>query len=196
MTHYERLGVATDAPFERIRDAYRRLAREHHPDHERSSAGLAMAAINEAYRVLSDPGRRANYDATLRGSAIGPTVSRPSDPGSWTATAPVAPLPPGRFPWKLLAGMAIVGCAVVLVGAALRGPAEEPAPDNLLGAGSCVLVEPNGDAREVRCSTPEHLVVVELVPFDGTCPAGTEAHRDRQGRGTACLDPVTVTATT
>lgn len=198
MTHYETLGVPADAPPERIRDAYRRLARDHHPDRDRSGAVGSMAAINEAYRVLRDPARRAVYDATLRGSAVGPV----GNGRSASATAPrsprppVAPLPPGRFPWKMLGLMATVGCVVVIVGAILRGPAEEPAPDNLLGPGSCVVIETNGDAREVPCSTPDHLVVVELVPFDGRCPAGTDAHRDRQGRGTACVDPAPVTPTT
>ena len=58
-------GAAPDE----IRAAYRRIARRVHPD--RGSAGneAAMAAVNEAWRVLSDPGRRAEYDASLRARA-------------------------------------------------------------------------------------------------------------------------------
>lgn len=199
MTHYETLGVAPGADAAEIREAYRRLAREHHPDHRSNATGSvsSMAAINEAYRVLRDPGRRAVYDAGERrqGSAAGPAAATPRSPDPTTPSF-VAPRLPARYPWKLVVGMAVVGTSVVVAGAILRGPASEPAPDNLLGPGSCVDLESNGDAREVSCSTPNHLVVVELVTFDGACRAGTEAHRDRQGRGIACLTPAPITVTT
>ncbi|RLE24454.1 MAG: hypothetical protein DRJ50_04620, partial [Actinobacteria bacterium] len=62
-----------------IRQAYRRLAREHHPDLEALSSvagsDVDMPAVNEAYRVLRDDARRAMYDASLRrGSAVGPAA--------------------------------------------------------------------------------------------------------------------------
>ena len=62
--HYETLGVARDASQEEIKRAYRRLAREHHPD---ANAGDAAAEerfkqITHAYDVLSDPAKRRNYD--------------------------------------------------------------------------------------------------------------------------------------
>src|SRR6476659_8042296 len=66
-THYQLLGVAPTASVDEIRAAYRRLARALHPDAHGGIAAPAMASVNEAWRVLSDPGRRANYDATLRG---------------------------------------------------------------------------------------------------------------------------------
>jgi DnaJ-class molecular chaperone len=66
-THYDTLRIAPSASTAEIRDAYRRLARQHHPDHQTSSGSAAgsgsMPAINEAYRVLGDPARRAVYDA-------------------------------------------------------------------------------------------------------------------------------------
>ena len=73
---YDRHGVAPAASADEIRAAYRRIARRVHPD--RGSAGneAAMAAVNEAWRVLSDPGRRAEYDASLRARAS--TVAAPS----------------------------------------------------------------------------------------------------------------------
>lgn len=62
--YYEVLGVSRDASRAEIQSAYRRLAREHHPD---VNAGDRMAEerfkeINEAYQVLSDDERRARYD--------------------------------------------------------------------------------------------------------------------------------------
>lgn len=62
--YYEILGVARDASGDQIKQAYRRLARQHHPDvsHDKSEAEHRFKAINEAYEVLSDPDKRAQYD--------------------------------------------------------------------------------------------------------------------------------------
>lgn len=66
-THYDVLGVPTDATTDVIRQAYRRLAREHHPDHAGHgvAASGAMARLNEAWTVLSDPSQRARYDTVV-----------------------------------------------------------------------------------------------------------------------------------
>jgi len=67
-THYGILKVAPDAPVEVIRAAYRALAAHHHPDRcaDDRDALHRMQRVNEAYRVLADPLRRARYDAMLR----------------------------------------------------------------------------------------------------------------------------------
>jgi molecular chaperone DnaJ len=61
---YEVLGVARRATQEEIRQAFRRLARESHPDVRRDDphATERFKEINEAYHVLSDPARRGQYD--------------------------------------------------------------------------------------------------------------------------------------
>jgi molecular chaperone DnaJ len=62
--YYERLGVARDADANEIKKAFRRLARELHPDvnsHDPEAEEKFKAAA-EAYEVLSDPERRATYD--------------------------------------------------------------------------------------------------------------------------------------
>jgi molecular chaperone DnaJ len=62
--YYERLGVARDASESEIKKAFRRLARELHPDvnaHDPEAEEKFKAAA-EAYEVLSDPERRATYD--------------------------------------------------------------------------------------------------------------------------------------
>lgn len=61
-TYYEILGVAPDCSFADLRKAYRRLAWERHPDVATDAVPLAMARINEAWRVLSDSKRREEYD--------------------------------------------------------------------------------------------------------------------------------------
>lgn len=62
--YYEVLGVARDASGDEIKQAYRKLARTHHPDvsDDKSGAELRFKTINEAYEVLSDPAKRAQYD--------------------------------------------------------------------------------------------------------------------------------------
>ena len=58
--HYQTLGVARDASDEQIKRAFRRLAMHHHPD--RGGDAEQFKKVEEAYRVLSDPRSRAQYD--------------------------------------------------------------------------------------------------------------------------------------
>lgn len=61
--YYEVLGVARDADAKTIKDAFRRLALKYHPDRNKSpDAGERFKEIAEAYAVLSDPKKRAEYD--------------------------------------------------------------------------------------------------------------------------------------
>jgi molecular chaperone DnaJ len=201
-THYDVLGVAPSAGADEIREAYRRLAREHHPDRaaSRSVVGgeVSMPAINEAYRVLNDPARRAVYDASLRsapqrGPAASPSESTTRSDAA-TGSVPTMPtfpshLGPARFPWRsvsFFAALAIIGIVVL---AQFTEPGEPRGPDGIIQIGSCVTIEPNGDAREVSCTQDPavDLVVEAFVPFAASCPGGTVAHRDRQGMGIACV---------
>ncbi|MGI6376084.1 MAG: molecular chaperone DnaJ [Anaerolineae bacterium] len=61
--YYEVLGVSRDASKEDLRAAYRRLARKYHPDVSKDhDAEERFKEINEAYQVLNDDERRAQYD--------------------------------------------------------------------------------------------------------------------------------------
>ncbi len=63
--YYEVLGLERAASADDVRKAYRRLAREHHPDvnpNRRAEAEAQFKEIGEAYNVLSDDQKRAAYD--------------------------------------------------------------------------------------------------------------------------------------
>jgi len=189
--HYERLGVAHNASRDQIRNAYRALARRNHPDAKGEASAAAMAQINEAWRVLSDPDRRAVYDAQIRRSYA--STAMPGKP--WTMRPPVERQPveipdeivPAKFPWRFMLVLAALGIGFVLVNAALTKPSEPAVPDNLIVSGSCVDIADNGDAVEVPCDGYNDGLVVSFRGSDPLCPQGTEEHRDHQGLGPVCV---------
>ena len=65
--YYKVLGVERSADQKAISQAFRKLARQHHPDVNRGKpqAEERFKEINEAYQVLNDPERRAKYDQVL-----------------------------------------------------------------------------------------------------------------------------------
>lgn len=66
MNYYDALGVARDATPEEVKNAYRVLAMKWHPDRNKSpEATERFKLISEAYRVLSDPVGRRQYDEWL-----------------------------------------------------------------------------------------------------------------------------------
>ena len=100
---YAVLGVARDATPLQVARAHRHLAKAHHPDLHEGAAEAAerMRNINEAWAVLSNPSRRADYDLSHPSSGTplsghwGPSRSpiQPASPSStrtwatWRATA-------------------------------------------------------------------------------------------------------------
>lgn len=62
--YYEVLGVSRDADAKAIKNAFRELAMKYHPDRNKSpDAEAKFKEIAEAYAILSDPKKRADYDA-------------------------------------------------------------------------------------------------------------------------------------
>ena len=66
--YYQILDVAPDARPDDIKDSYRKLAFRYHPDRNRENPEAAekMKQLNEAYAVLSDVGKRRQYDMLRR----------------------------------------------------------------------------------------------------------------------------------
>src|SRR5438876_10927424 len=62
--YYSTLGVAKTATEKEVKQAFRKLARKHHPDVNPGdkSAEARFKEINEAYEVLGDPEKRRKYD--------------------------------------------------------------------------------------------------------------------------------------
>jgi molecular chaperone DnaJ len=73
--YYETLGVKRDASQDDLKKAFRHLARKYHPDLNKGSkeAEEKFKEINEAYQVLSDPQKKAEYDQ------VGHAAFRPGD---------------------------------------------------------------------------------------------------------------------
>ena len=83
--YYKTLGVSKNASAEEIKKAYRRLARQHHPDvNKKPEAEKRFKEINEANEVLSDPEKRKRYDT------VGPEWERFRQGGGQQ---------PGGFQW-------------------------------------------------------------------------------------------------
>jgi curved DNA-binding protein len=74
--YYEALGVSRDASTDEIRRAYRTLARQYHPDVNKDpEAADRFREISEAYEVLRDPEKRAQYDRFGTNRRAGDDVS-------------------------------------------------------------------------------------------------------------------------
>src|SRR5512133_1184563 len=101
-TYYDILRVSRGAAPEGVRRAYRSLAQRYHPDklQGRAEAVRVMAALNEAYAVLSDPDQRARYDRAITRA-------------SRRAAQPVE-LREAAWPWWLL--FATIAFAVCTIG--------------------------------------------------------------------------------
>jgi ferredoxin len=88
---YELLGVQKEARQDEVKSAYRSKLKISHPDVAGEASSELMMLLNDAYRVLSDPGQRSSYDRTLTkrkpskpkveiSTDLGPTWKRSRDP--------------------------------------------------------------------------------------------------------------------
>jgi curved DNA-binding protein CbpA len=146
---YQLLGVPREASQADITRAYRRQARAMHPDSrpQGAAAPARFRAVAEAYQVLSDPARRADYDRALPGRpAPDPDpVARPD-----TSTGTMVPVPwqaPPAWPDQMTA------------------PARRPGP--ALWAGP-VRVEPPGTRPSRGAQRAEHASLTVRAELTGS----------------------------
>ena len=184
--YYAVLGVTPTASAEQLRAAYREKVRVIHPDSAVAAsptASLQMAEVVRAWSTLSNPDLRHAYDAELFDTGLFDVKSETED------SFPPTPIVRGRFPKGLIGSILAIGVMGVLVLDVMSGPVVPTKPDGLLQSGSCVVVDSNKLAIEVGCEVDHYGVVRQLIGFDMTCPSDTEAIRDRQGMGQACVVP-------
>lgn len=95
-THYEVLGLEPEADESAIKIAHRRVMRANHPDLVGEAGAQACAAANAAFEILSDPARRATYDATLNAPPAEPQEDIPEwgQESDWESTCPPQSAPP------------------------------------------------------------------------------------------------------
>lgn len=130
--HYNTLGLAPGVSEIQIRRAYRELSKRYHPDTTQlapESATVRFQEINEAYRILSNPERRALYDLQIGYSRWNVVQAPPDEKPQDRTGARLAyldptdrPLSAGEIFALLLLGLTLLGSlALALLVAWLRG---------------------------------------------------------------------------
>ena len=85
MNPYEILGIDKSATESEIKKAFRKLSKKYHPDVcKEENADQKFKEVNDAYNILSDPQKKANYDTY--GNAEGPSFSQPSGFGDFNSS--------------------------------------------------------------------------------------------------------------
>lgn len=146
---YQLLGVPREASRADITHAYRRQARAIHPDsrpQDDAAAPARFRAVAEAYQILSDPARRADYDRALphRPAPGRDPVLRPD-----TSTGTMVPVPWQAPPWL----------------DPMTGPVRGPGP--ALRAGP-VRVDPPGTRPSRGAQRAEHASLTVRAELTGS----------------------------
>lgn len=191
-THYQTLGVAPDARPDEVRRAYLRLALEHHPDRvgpaqpdaeAQARADERIRAVNAAWEVLGDEGRRRAYDRELarsgaadrdafthlarRRAAVLDDVEEGDDQQVQVAPPLVRAIP-------LLVVLGLLGLIFVFTAYA-GGGSDDEAPEGVeatqeIPRGTCITLPAAGGIEEVECGTPSDGTVADIVPLGEPCP--------------------------
>jgi DnaJ-class molecular chaperone len=153
--YYDTLGVKRDASEEDIKKAYRKLARQYHPDRNPGDkqAESRFKEVQAAYDVLSDKAKRAQYD---RFGHVGPDGGFPGGGGPYTQT----------FRWG----------AGGPEGAAEMGPEAQEFLNQVFGGGGFGDLFTRGAQRGRRTRRPEAAPEVEsevTIPFQVAALGGT-----------------------
>jgi len=211
-THYEVLGIPADAAAAEVRRAHRQLAQVLHPDrhagateHERALAERRMREVNAAWTALSDPGRRAEYDRSLRaartspgpatahraGPTMGPAAARFVPDDAQPDDAEVEPDLPAHQFWLLRRGPvigALLVAALIFVVSAYAGGGS--ADRRRAASPGCVRIVQDRAAIPIHCTEPNDGTVVTVVPAALDCPSGTRGVLVDGGTRFSCVRSV------
>jgi DnaJ domain len=113
---YDELGVAPSADQEQLHRAYRRRARELHPDvNDGVESDAAMRRLNDVWAVLGDPEVRLEYDQLLRSEQTAPPTGAGPTPASVDAGL-LSPLRPEHLGWfRVLRPSVIIPATLLLI---------------------------------------------------------------------------------
>lgn len=194
VSHYEILGVAATASADDIRAAFRRRAREVHPDRQLAAgasvtsedggsghADHAMQQLNEAWRVLGDPEQRRAYDQSMVvGPRVHPRPGRPAvDPDDVAYFHPLAE--PGDIVVSVARGLpwfvALAVLIAIFVFTAFAGGAEQDKASASDLVGECVRLERGGVVLSVPCDEPNSGRVDLVAVRSSLCPEGSSSVR-------------------
>jgi hypothetical protein len=125
-SYYGVLGIQPAASMREIRQAYRELSKQYHPDTTQLAAAIATAKfqeLNEAYATLSNPERRSAYDRKIGYSNVPvvrslPSLNQPKRPvaSSSDYLEPIdRPLSPGEVFALFILGLTFAGCLILTI---------------------------------------------------------------------------------
>ncbi len=162
---YDVLGLNPGASAQDVRQAWRRLAQQHHPDRSEASDSEAMALINQAYEVLSDADRRARYDSGRVRSAEPRRPGRVKLPADRTKA---------RLAWAAAGTLVAASAAWALVKLLDEPAAAPPAPAATAGAAGADTqpgpVSPPPDAEQAA-DPPLRLIPADRIEARPPAPA-------------------------
>jgi curved DNA-binding protein CbpA len=196
-THYDVLGVDPAVSPDDLRRAYVRRARALHPDRHvgadpvrAARAARAMQDVNEAWRVLRDPGTRAAYDRGLRRPPVGTAPLRTASAPAASTVRTAPPDPAARvvrgLPWVVAA---FVLGAIFVFTAFAGGAGEDNRRSSSDLVGRCVQSQQGVGVVEVPCDTRNEGRVDLVVNRQSQCPTDA-VPRPVPGEGTwVCLRP-------
>lgn len=156
---YAVLGVSRTATRGEVARAYRSLVKRSHPDTGATTSPVQMARINEAWRLLSDPVRRARWDRDHSPTASPPQWSAPVVRVPRAASPRAESAPPSRMDSGWLAA-GVVATAGVLLAAVMIGVSAIADPPE-------TTTQFRSD--EIRFSYPD---AWHMATGDGTDPPG------------------------